>query len=136
MSADLTYLLARAGLVEDEVRALVQRRRAADPAPDDPFRGLYVSDETVDELLTQGRAAPSQEREQQGRAEAEREADRAEERGEVVRLRRLARAAELSDLDVQILMVALLPDLDTRFERLYGYLNDDVTRRRPDATSR
>ncbi len=27
-------------------------------------------------------------------------------------------------------MVALLPDLDSRFERLYGYLNDDVTRRR------
>ena len=27
-------------------------------------------------------------------------------------------------------VVALLPDLDSRFERLYGYLNDDVTRRR------
>ena len=27
-------------------------------------------------------------------------------------------------------MIALLPDLDSRFERLYGYLNDDVTRRR------
>ena len=26
--------------------------------------------------------------------------------------------------------VALAPDLDRRFERLYGYLNDDVTRRR------
>ena len=26
--------------------------------------------------------------------------------------------------------MALVPDLDTRFERLYGYLNDDVTRRR------
>ena len=27
-------------------------------------------------------------------------------------------------------MIALVPDLDSRFERLYGYLNDDVTRRR------
>ena len=35
-----------------------------------------------------------------------------------------------SDLDVELLLVALAPDLDTRFERLYGYLNDDVTRRR------
>ena len=32
--------------------------------------------------------------------------------------------------DVELLMIALLPDLDSRFERLYGYLNDDVTRRR------
>ena len=28
------------------------------------------------------------------------------------------------------MITALLPDLDSRFERFYGYLNDDVTRRR------
>ena len=46
------------------------------------------------------------------------------------RLRELAQAAALVDLDVELLLIALIPDLDTRFERLYGYLNDDVTRRR------
>jgi hypothetical protein len=40
----LDYLLARLGLVEDRVRALVAKRRADDPAMDDPFRGLYVND--------------------------------------------------------------------------------------------
>ena len=40
------------------------------------------------------------------------------------------RDAGLTPLDVELLLVSLLPDLDTRFERLYGYLNDDVTRRR------
>ena len=29
----------------------VDHRRADDPAPDDPFRGLYVNDEAVDRLL-------------------------------------------------------------------------------------
>ena len=29
-----------------------------------------------------------------------------------------------------MLLVALAPDLDPSFEKLYGYLNDDVTRRR------
>ena len=48
----------------------------------------------------------------------------------MLRLRRLARDAGLTPLDVELLLIALLPDLDTRFERLYGYLNDDVTRRR------
>ena len=36
----------------------------------------------------------------------------------------------MTDLDVELLVIALVPDLDSRFERLYGYLNDDVTRRR------
>ena len=31
---------------------------------------------------------------------------------------------------MDLLLLALAPDLDSRFERLYGYLNDDVTRRR------
>ncbi|MFL6117413.1 MAG: ATP-binding protein, partial [Catenulispora sp.] len=37
----------------------------------------------------------------------------------------------LTPLDVEILLIAVAPDLDSRFEALYGYLNDDVTRRRP-----
>ena len=47
----LGYLLRRVGLVEDRIRALVLHRRADDPAPDDPFRGLYLTEEVVDQLL-------------------------------------------------------------------------------------
>ncbi|MFE3933330.1 ATP-binding protein, partial [Streptomyces goshikiensis] len=43
---------------------------------------------------------------------------------------KLASAFALSDLDVGILLTALAPDVDARFERWYGYLNDDVTLRR------
>jgi hypothetical protein len=50
--------------------------------------------------------------------------------GRPIRLRRLADRARLDALDVDLLLVVLAPDLDSRFERLYGYLNDDVTRRR------
>ncbi|CAM5503482.1 hypothetical protein SCYAM73S_01496 [Streptomyces cyaneofuscatus] len=32
---------------------------------------------------------------------------------------------------MELLLVAMAPDIDARFERLYGYLNDDLTRRRP-----
>jgi hypothetical protein len=42
--------------VERRVAVAVAHRRERDPAPDDPFRGLYVNDETVDRLL--GGAAP------------------------------------------------------------------------------
>ena len=63
-------------------------------------------------------------------AAIETDADDVEANGTTVRLRNLARRAGLDALDVDLLLVALAPDLDARFERLYGYLNDDVTRRR------
>ena len=47
----MRYLLGRAMLVEERIRTLVAHRRGHDPAPDDPFRGLYLSDELVDKLL-------------------------------------------------------------------------------------
>ena len=128
-SQALEYLLGRAGLIEDRVRALVQERRKEDPAPDDPFRGLYLSDDAVDRLLhVSPGSAPTGDAVR--RAELDRTADAAVASGVRVPLRDLERAAGLSDLDSDLLVIALLPDLDSRFERLFGYLNDDVTRRR------
>ena len=43
----------------------------------------------------------------------------------------LRREYGLSDLDLDVVLVALGPEVDLRYERLYGYLQDDVTRRRP-----
>jgi len=44
---------------------------------------------------------------------------------------RLQQAFELSDFDLWLLLVALAPELDLRYERLYGFLQDDISRRRP-----
>ncbi len=37
----------------------------------------------------------------------------------------------LSAFDLDVLLVALAPELDLHYERLYAYLQDDVTRKRP-----
>ncbi|MEU4358174.1 ATP-binding protein [Streptomyces virginiae] len=110
---------ARLRLVEERVRLAVDLRRAVDPDPDDPYRGQYFTPEAAARILD-GKAAPD--------------------------LPTLAPAGPpppgspldvlvtrfgLEPLDVDLLLVALAPDLDARFERLYGYLNDDLTRRRP-----
>ncbi len=167
----LEHLLRRLGLVEDRIRALVLHRRADDPAPDDPFRGLYLTDEVVSQLLSPGCATPAVD--WAARQSVDNDADiahhsaddgvndgvdhsaddgvahgadhgvdhrTADTTADIVagpegprspaRLRSLTVSAGLSDLDVEILLIALIPDLDSRFERLYGYLNDDVTRRR------
>ncbi|WTW99165.1 ATP-binding protein [Streptomycetaceae bacterium NBC_01309] len=125
----LRHLLARIVLIEARVRREVERRQADDPDPDDAFRGLYLTDEAVRRLLDARRtpAVPYA-------ADAERLAAIEASAGDAAaptRLHRLARDFALTPLDVEILLISLLPDLDERFESFYGYLNDDVTRRRP-----
>jgi hypothetical protein len=132
MRSSLAYVLGRLGLVEQRVRRAVQARKQADPAPDDPYRGLYLSEEAVRRLLDEPAWLPAPSPDAIALAEElEARADEAERSGVELRLRHLARSFELAPLDVELLLVALAPDLDARFERLYGYLNDDLTRNRP-----
>jgi hypothetical protein len=134
-SADpsLAYLADRLVVLETRVRDAVERRRSTDPDPDDRFRGLYLPEAAVDQLLAGVRplfpsGVPDDEAAALGAVETA--ADAAEAAGAVIRLRRLARGFDLAPLDVELLLVALAPDLDPRFERLYAYLQDDVSRRR------
>jgi SpoVK/Ycf46/Vps4 family AAA+-type ATPase len=86
----------------------------------DPFRGLYISDADVDQLLE---SAPATEL-------AQRLLD--DEFGPVpARLGRLSDLFELDAFEREALLVCLAPDVDLRYERLYAYLQDDVSRRRP-----
>lgn len=48
-----------------------------------------------------------------------------------LRLARIGAAFGLSDLEIDVLLVCLLPELDARYRRLYGYLLDDASRTRP-----
>ncbi|UOE43831.1 ATP-binding protein [Agromyces larvae] len=127
----VVHLLGRLGAIEDRIRRLVAARRTADPQPDDPFRGLYLSDELIDRLLAGGPRIPDWSDSSERLEACERAADLAEAAGHPVRLRRLAEAFRLTSLDVDLLVIALAADLDPRFERFFGYLNDDVGRRRP-----
>ncbi|OLZ62522.1 ATPase [Streptomyces sp. IMTB 2501] len=118
MVAGTDPLWARLRLVEERVRYAVAARRAADPDPDDPYRGQYLSPEAVERILHEpgGLDVPGHEPLPPPPASA---------------LGTLAARFGLSPLDTDLLLIALAPDLDARFERLYGYLNDDLTRRRP-----
>ena len=48
-----------------------------------------------------------------------------------LRLTELEKHFALSPYDVAVLLVCLLPQLDGRYRRLYGYLQDDASRTRP-----
>ncbi|MGW0608004.1 AAA family ATPase [Streptomyces sp. NPDC002640] len=111
-------LWARLRAVEERVRHAVTVRRAADPEPDDPYRGQYLTPEAAARILD----AP-------GGLDVPGHAPPQPPAGSVLGV--LAARFGLSPLELDLLLVAVAPDLDARFEPLYGYLNDDLTRRRP-----
>ncbi|MFD7838222.1 ATP-binding protein [Streptomyces sp. NPDC059761] len=138
------WLLARLALLEIRVRRAIAVRAgdgagpgdgapAGPPSPFpalDPFQGLYISDDMAPHLLDPPPAPlPPDPAEEHVAAALGAEEAAASAAGAAPPLRRLAEEFALSSLDVDILLVALAPDVDVRFERCYGYLNDDVTAR-------
>ncbi|MFJ9598684.1 ATP-binding protein [Streptomyces althioticus] len=109
-------LLTRVTRLRARVARLVELRSADDPTADDPLRGLYVSEAAArHHLHTTPAPLPDG-------------PDGEEPPGD--RLGPLARRLGLRPPEVTVLLAALAPDLDRSLEPLYGYLNDDVGRRR------
>jgi len=94
---------------------------------DDHFRGLHVSTDDVERLLARAPGAPllwCERASDSAPAEPEREAGGS-------RLSWLAQAFGLSPFDMDVVLLALAPEIDLRYERLFAFLQDDVTKRWP-----
>ncbi len=133
-SPSIRHLYQRVHALEARVRDAVERFRASEPDADDRFRGLYISDTEVDRLLTTESVPPAPDAEAAAYVErVEAHADADEANGCELALRQLGRSFGLDGYDLELLLVVLAPELDPRFERLYAYLHDDVSRRRASA---
>lgn len=141
-SATSDALLVRLARLRHRVAELVASRSAVDPTADDPLRGLYISDEAVRHLLGPTavsyadvfeNATESETGFEDGAGSEDAAGAEGTESAPDTRLERLAVRLGLTELDTRILLIALAPDLDRSFEPLYGYLNDDVSRRRATA---
>ena len=91
-----------------------------------PFRGLYVDREQVDRLLSQ----------EPGMAQFQPVTESVDTTdSEVARtdssLSWLVQAFGLSSFEADVMILALASEIDLRYEKIYSYLQDDVTRKRP-----
>ena len=134
--------LRRLDLLLAQRAGQVRRRRPDDPL--DAFRGLVVSDEDAADLV-EGLAAdrereaappPPDPGEAGGALEALERAiaerlSATDPREVMLPLPYLAHLFQLTPFEQQCLALCLAPSLDRRYERLYGYLEDDVTQKRP-----
>lgn len=140
----LDHILSHLARLDLLIRHEVVRLRAnSDRRGEDEFRGLYISDEEVDALLDTSVSAsalltapllPSEPvaaldaaiAAMSARIEAlERESSQS------LPLNRLSQLFGLSELERVVLVVCLAAELDLKYERLYAYLQDDVTKKRP-----
>lgn len=137
----LKYLQLALTRIDILIRREVRRWQLAGQAPADTFRGLYVSEGEVAALLNRplagnwGELAALDADEVQAFAKAEADVAQAgqifleqmKQQGQVSRLRQVAQTFGLNAFEVDTLLICLAPTLDLRYERFYGYLQDDVS---------
>ncbi|TMD63132.1 MAG: hypothetical protein E6I84_16175 [Chloroflexi bacterium] len=101
--------------VDRRLRQEVDRLIRSGAGPD-PFRGLYIEDAEVFQLVDS----------------LGRDAENGNWLGTYAnRLSGLAHHFGLSPSQLRILVAAMAPDLDLRYERVFAYVQDDVQRKRP-----
>ncbi len=105
------------------------RDRFGAEAGHDSFRGLYVTDENAAAALRHPPGEPLRMHQDAGpdRALEPTWSDLAADHGGWAWLRR---TYHLTDAELDVVLIALAPEIDLRYERVYGYLQDDVSRRR------
>ena len=102
------------------------RARFGDEAAADPFRGLYLSADQAASALDREAGSPLA-----GGADRSGLPCWREILAEDACWARLQASYGLSDAELDVLLIAVAPEIDLRYERVYGYLQDDVNRRLP-----
>lgn len=142
---DFRYLQAELARIDLLLRREVRRWVLAGQDLNDDYRGLYIAQTEAEQLLERpfgyswGQLIELPPEEEVAFAEALSRATsdiaalaaHLADAGVTPRLRRLALDFDLDRMALDILLVCLAPAFDTRYERIYGYLQDNVTRRRP-----
>ncbi len=136
----IQHLKAELERLDLMIRHRVERLRRRQPSGE-PLSSLYISEAEVDALLApdSDRPVDQQDEVESGvsaalevlsmRIDARVAASRA--RGVGLRLDRLVQRCGLTRLERYVLLIALAPDIAPRYQRLYAYLQDDATLRRP-----
>ena len=144
---NLDYLLDELKRLELLIHLrLLKRQHLQTSSPLDQFKGLVLLEEEIlqlvsdtgDEFGDQDHSVPNNSKAQMlGESVARFEIQIAQRRagslqnGTGIFLARCTQLFGLTRFDEQCLLICLAPEIDRKFEKLYAYLQDDVTRKKP-----
>lgn len=121
--------LAQALRLLDDVLAVAVDKQARLLGPTsllDPWRGMHLDQSDIQRLLKAGSHTSLCSEFNASVPEILASALRGYPRAEL-----LGKELHLTDADLAALLIVLAPDIDLRYERIYAYLQDDITRKRP-----
>jgi MoxR-like ATPase len=144
-STSLQQILAELVRLDLLLRVQVWRARQRHSDAEEGLAAFYIPEAEADALLDKAIGAPTwttvplppelrkplQARLDQLSADIGQHTAESLRQGVSLRLVELARLFDLTAFDVDVILACLAPELDRRYERLYAYLHDDVTRRQP-----
>ena len=120
------------------LRAAMLPRYGGAQADSQLARTAFISGDEVDWLLGPARqpastpdTTPDQRAVAALSAEIAERVERTRQTGVVLPLPRLGQLCGLSPWELQAIVICLAPELRRRYDRLYSYLQDDITRKRP-----
>ncbi len=130
---NVDYLQSELTRMDLLIHRQILRMRASYQLSLDEFRGLYISDQQVDDLINQF----SKERgtnpgvdELTEKAESLRNSNWEKYCGDIPFLK-VVKEFNLSVFEQDVLLLALAPEIDLKYQTMYAYLNNDVTRKYP-----
>ncbi len=105
----------------------------------DDLRGLFISENEVGEILqtliggskVEVHSLHELEEIETLKKEIDRKKAESIKQGTELRLQRLFELFQLQRFELDALLICLAPELDLRYEKLYSYLQNDVTKKRP-----
>lgn len=136
---NLEHLLDELSRIDQLIRACLERMMTDDPVASDEFMGLYISEAAIQNLyelpgfLGTFEPLPDEKKEE---LEAVRKylnakIDDSLKEGTHLRLQKLIELFNLDPFETDALLICLAPELDLKYEKIYAYFQNDVTRKRP-----
>ncbi len=138
---NLEHLLDELYRVDLIIRLNIEKWRAEYSGSADGFQGLYISENEVNSLLQNtpyelnADTCLALEKEIEEIEVKTRQIERKKlesiKQGKELRLQILSELFHLQPFEIDVLLICLAPELELRYEKLYSYLQNDVTRKRP-----
>lgn len=139
---NLEYLLEELSRIDLLIRVYLESLREDFPEAEDEFRGLYISEAEIEQIQRNSgfgsriEILPDPRTERLTEINVIREEINAKKeeslkKGRELRLHTICELFGLDHYEKDIILIGLAPELDLKYEKLYSYLQNDVTKKKP-----
>jgi len=139
---NLEHLLDELSRIDLLMRSYLENLQENFPEAGDELRGLYISEAEIEWIQRnpgfgsiQGTLSDlrieSLKEINLLRKEIDAKKEESLKKGRELRLHILSELFGLDSFEIDILLIGLVPELDLKYEKLYSYLQNDVTKKKP-----